>query len=53
MRIKCIRAGKAKGLTDNKIYSVLDSNELGYLILNDIGLFERYKKNRFIISDRH
>lgn len=49
MRIKCIRAGKTKGLTDGKIYSVLDEAVSGYLILNDIGLFQYYKRNRFEI----
>lgn len=51
MRIKCIRAGKSKGLTNNKIYSVLDETKLGYLILNDIGLFQHYKTNRFKIHN--
>lgn len=51
MRIKCIRAGKAKGLTNGKVYSVLDLTELGYLILNDLGLFQYYKTNRFAINN--
>lgn len=44
MKIKCIRAGKTKGLTDNKIYDVVKENEIMFLILNDNGIFQQYKK---------
>lgn len=49
MKIKCIRAGKSKGLTDNKEYKVINENSLMYYIMNNYGLFTGYKKNRFLV----
>lgn len=49
MEIKCIRAGKSKGLTDGKVYIVLGFNIFGYKIKNDLGIIEIYKTNRFEI----
>lgn len=47
MVIKCIRAGKSKGLTDGKVYKVIDFDMWGYLIKNDLGKIQDYKRNRF------
>lgn len=49
MEIKCIRAGKSKGLTDGKVYKVIDFDMWGYQIKNDLGKIEVYKTNRFEI----
>jgi hypothetical protein len=47
MKIKCIRAGKTKGLTDDKEYKVIRLTDDTYYIMNNYGLFTGYKKNRF------
>jgi hypothetical protein len=46
-KIKCIRAGKTKGLTDDKEYKVIRLTDDTYYIMNNYGLFTGYKKNRF------
>jgi hypothetical protein len=49
MKVKCIRAGKTKGLTNNKEYKVINTNDDNYYIMNNYGLFTGYKKNRFLL----
>lgn len=49
-KIKCIRAGKSKGLTDECIYDLIDIDykNKSYIIINDLGIKTSYKFNRFI-----
>lgn len=49
MKIKCIRQGKTKGLTDDKEYKVIRDDSVYYFIINNYGIYTGYKKNRFLV----
>lgn len=50
MKVKCINVEKSNNLiTKNKIYNVIESDDISYFIENDNGCEDFFNKNRFIV----
>ena len=51
MKVRCINEGLYDKITKNKIYSVIESNDESYLIVNENGIFYWYEKLCFEVVE--